>query len=133
QCCVVFASASTHPVEEAAVIEAHRRLRGTFPQLLTILVPRHPERGMGLAEIASAAGLTATMRSRGHLPDRSIDIYVADTMGELGSIYRLAPVVFMGGSLIAHGGQKPPQPVKPGAPPPPWPPPLDLRPIYFPP
>src|SRR5262249_61415524 len=116
QCCVVFASASTHPVEEAAVIEAHRRLRGTFPQLLTILVPRHPERGMGLAEIASAAGLTATMRSRGHLPDRSIDIYVADTMGELASLYRLAPVVFMGGSLISHGGRHPIQAVQLGAP-----------------
>jgi 3-deoxy-D-manno-octulosonic-acid transferase len=111
----VFAAASTHPGEEAAVIEAHRRLRATFPQLLTILVPRHPERGTGLAEIASAAGLTATIRSRGNLPDRGIDIYVADTMGELGSIYRLAPVVFMGGSLIGHGGQNPIEPIKLGA------------------
>lgn len=112
---MVFAAASTHPGEEVAVVEAHRQLKGSFPRLLTILVPRHPERGAGLVEIAHAAGLTAVLRSRGVVPDRSIDIYIADTIGELGIIYRLAPLVFMGGSLIDHGGQNPIEPIKLGA------------------
>src|SRR5262249_42546363 len=81
--------------------------RRTFRNLLTILVPRHPERGPGVANIAEAAGLRPAMRSRGDLPDRSTEVYVADTIGELGLIYRLSSIVFMGGSLVRHGGQNP--------------------------
>ena len=111
----VIAAASTHAGEETAVIEAHRRLRANFPGLLTIIVPRHPERGAGVAEIARAAGLKTNLRSRGELPDAATDIYVADTVGELGIIYRLAPIVFVGGSLVRHGGQNPIEPAKLGA------------------
>ena len=98
----VIAAASTHPGEEAALIDAHRRLQHSFPGLLTIIAPRHPERGAGIAEHrARARGSTFALRSRGELPDRDTDIYVADTLGELGLIYRLAPIVFIGGSLVA--------------------------------
>ena len=55
------------------------------------------------------------MRSRGDLPATDVDVYVADTLGELGLIYRLAPIVFMGGSLARHGGQNPIEAVKLGA------------------
>src|SRR5262249_37525217 len=82
---------------------------------LTMVAPRHPERGPGILEIANVAGLNAVARSRGHLPDRGTEIYVADTMGELGLIYRVAPIVFMGGSLVRHGGQNPIEPAKLGA------------------
>jgi 3-deoxy-D-manno-octulosonic-acid transferase len=54
------------------------------------------------------------MRSRGHLPDRGTEIYVADTVGELGLFYRVARIVFMGGSLVRHGGQNPIEPAKLG-------------------
>src|SRR5262249_48863954 len=87
----------------------------TFPGLLTILAPRHPERGAGVVDIATAAGLSAALRSRGELPGSNTDVYVCDTVGELGLIYRLAPIVFMGGSLIRHGGQNPVEAVKLGA------------------
>lgn len=103
----VIAAASTHVGEEGAVIEAHRRLRANFPGLLTLIAPRHPERGPGVVEIAVAAGLSVALRSRGELPKRTTEIYVADTVGELGLIYRLAPAVFIGGSLVRHGGQNP--------------------------
>ena len=106
----VIAAASTHVGEEGAVIEAHCRLRTNFPGLLTLIAPRHPERGPGVAEIAAAAGLKVALRSRGELPDRTTEIYVADTVGELGLIYRLAPAVFIGGSLVKHGGQNPIEP-----------------------
>jgi 3-deoxy-D-manno-octulosonic-acid transferase len=103
----VIAAASTHAGEEGVVIDAHGRLRANFPGLLTLIAPRHPERGLGVVEVAAAAGLSAGLRSRGELPKKSTEIYVADTVGELGLIYRLSPVVFIGGSLVRHGGQNP--------------------------
>jgi 3-deoxy-D-manno-octulosonic-acid transferase len=111
----VIGAASTHPGEETAIIDAHRRLMHTFPGLLTVLAPRHPERGQGISDIARAAGLKAALRSRGELPDRTTEIYVADTLGELGLVYRIAPIVFIGGSLIGHGGQNPIEAAKLGA------------------
>jgi 3-deoxy-D-manno-octulosonic-acid transferase len=111
----VVAAASTHPGEEKIIVEVHRRLHASFPDLLTLVVPRHPERGPGVMEIANAAGLNAVSRSHGHLPDGGTDVYVADTIGELGIVYRLAPVVFMGGSLVRHGGQNPIEAAKLGS------------------
>jgi len=111
----VIAGTSTHAGEETLLIEAHRRLRHSFPGLLTLIAPRHPERGLGIIEIARAADLKTALRSRGELPVSDTEIYVADTMGELGLIYRLAPIVFVGGSLASHGGQNPIEPIKLGA------------------
>jgi 3-deoxy-D-manno-octulosonic-acid transferase len=112
---IVIAATSTHQGEEYAMIEAHRRLRHSFPGLLTIIAPRHPERGRGIAEVSAGSELNTRLRSRGELPDPKTDIYVADTLGELGLIYRLAPIVFIGGSLIPHGGQNPIEAAKLGA------------------
>lgn len=103
----VIAAASTHVGEEGAIVETHSRLRSNFPGVLTLIAPRHPERGPGVAEIAAAAGLSVALRSRRELPNHTTDVYVADTVGELGLIYRLAPAVFIGGSLVKHGGQNP--------------------------
>ena len=111
----VMAATSTHDGEETVIIEAHRRLAPNFPGLLTVIAPRHPERGPAIAERVADAGLTARLRSRRELPDASTDIYIADTLGELGLIYRLAPVVFIGGSLVRHGGQNPIEAAKLGA------------------
>ena len=111
----VIAAASTHPGEEAAAIDVHRRLMHTFPGLLTVLAPRHPERGQGISEIVRVAGLSFALRSRAELPADSTEIYIADTLGELGLIYRLAPIVFIGGSLVRHGGQNPIEAAKLGA------------------
>jgi 3-deoxy-D-manno-octulosonic-acid transferase len=108
-------AASTHPGEEEAVIGAHRRLRAKFPTLLSIIAPRHPARGASIGEIAKAAGLSVALRSRRAQPMPDIGVYVADTLGELGLMYRLAPVAFMGGSLARHGGQNPIEAVRLGA------------------
>lgn len=101
----VWLAASTHPGEEATIFAADRRLRGTRPDLLTILVPRHARRGPEIAAQAQAAGLTAVRRGAGALPDAGTELYLADTMGELGLFYRLARIAFIGGSLVPHGGQ----------------------------
>jgi 3-deoxy-D-manno-octulosonic-acid transferase len=111
----VVAAASTHAGEETAIIAAHRRLRAKYPSLLTVIAPRHPERGSSIADIAKVAGLSVALRSRGELPKPDVDIFIADTLGELGLIYRLAPVVFMGGSLASHGGQNPIEAIRLGA------------------
>jgi 3-deoxy-D-manno-octulosonic-acid transferase len=111
----IVVAASTHPGEESALIEVHRGLRITFPELLTVIAPRHPQRGAAIADIATAARLRSVLRSQGALPDAETDIYVFDTLGELGVIYQLAPIVFMGGSLVRHGGQNPIEAIKLGA------------------
>jgi len=111
----IVLAASTHPGEEELLADAHRTLAGYFPQLLTVIVPRHPDRGELVARTIGATGLNVALRSREELPTAVTDIYVADTMGELGLFYRLAPIVFMGGSLVEHGGQNPIEAVKLGA------------------
>ena len=111
----IVVAASTHPGEESALAEVHRHLKITFPDLLTVIAPRHPQRGAAVADIAAAARLSSVLRSGGALPDSGTDIYIFDTLGELGLIYQLAPIVFMGGSLIRHGGQNPIEAIKLGA------------------
>jgi 3-deoxy-D-manno-octulosonic-acid transferase len=111
----VWVAASTHPGEEEQIIAVHLALVSRFPTLLTIIAPRHPHRGEEIARMAEEARLHVGLRSRGLEPDGATDIYVADTIGELGLFYRLASVVFMGGSLVPHGGQNPIEPGKLGA------------------
>jgi 3-deoxy-D-manno-octulosonic-acid transferase len=111
----IIVAASTHPGEEEILLQAHKALAGFFPSLLTVIVPRHPDRGSAVARMIAAEGLKPSLRSRDDLPAATTDIYVADTMGELGLFYRLAGVVFMGGSLVEHGGQNPIEAVKLGA------------------
>jgi 3-deoxy-D-manno-octulosonic-acid transferase len=111
----VWLAASTHHGEDEIVRAAHFMMRTVRPDLLTIIVPRHPERGPLIAELVRAAGLKAAMRSEGKLPEADTDIYVADTIGELGLFYALAPVAFVGGSLVDRGGQNPVEPIKLGA------------------
>src|SRR3954454_6456427 len=111
----VVVAASTHPGEEEILVETHKTLAGFFPKLLTVIVPRHADRGPAISSMIAASGLHAALRSREELPTAATDIYVADTMGEMGLFYRLAPIVFMGGSLVEHGGQNPIEAVKLGA------------------
>jgi 3-deoxy-D-manno-octulosonic-acid transferase len=111
----IIVAASTHPGEDEMLVAAHRSLVGHFPQLLTVIVPRHPDRGSQMSGMITASGLKPALRSREELPTAATDVYIADTMGELGLFYRLSPIVFMGGSLIHHGGQNPIEAIKLGA------------------
>jgi len=108
-------AASTHPGEDDMVAVAHLAMKKTLPDLLTIIVPRHPERGPLIAKLLAGAGLTVALRSQGKLPEAGTDIYIADTIGELGLFYNLVPVAFIGGSLVPHGGQNPVEAIKLGA------------------
>lgn len=112
----VFLAASTHPGEEAVVMAAHGPLATRLPGLLSIVVPRHPDRGPALAAEAEAAGLAVARRGAGALPGPATALYLGDTMGELGLFYRVAGAALVGGSLVRHGGQNPLEPVRLGCP-----------------
>ena len=111
----VWLASSTHAGEEAMAGRIHRSLNGTHGDLLTIIVPRHSTRGGEIERELTGLGLNVALRSRGEEPDPNIDVYIADTMGDLGLFYRLAPVVFMGKSLLSEGGQNPYEPARLGA------------------
>jgi 3-deoxy-D-manno-octulosonic-acid transferase len=105
----VFLAASTHPGEEPLIQVVHNGLLPRHPGLLTIIAPRHPERGV---EIAGA--LNAPSRGRGQPPPCE-GVWIADTLGELGLWYQLSHVAFVGRSLILPGGgQNPLEPARLG-------------------
>lgn len=108
----VWLAASTHPGEEDVAGEAHRRAQARHPDLLTLIAPRHPARGGMIAETLRAQGYRLALRSRGEPIAADTEIYIADSIGELGLFYRLAKVVFVGGSLVPHGGQNPLEPAR---------------------
>jgi 3-deoxy-D-manno-octulosonic-acid transferase len=105
-------AASTHDGEELLAGRLHRRLQPDFPGLLTIIVPRHPGRGDAIARELAAQGFRLAQRSKGGAIAPGVEIYLADSMGELGLFVRLAPLVFMGKSLIGQGGQNPLEPAR---------------------
>ena len=100
-------AASTHPGEEAAAAEAHALLARDHPGLITLLCPRHPARGTEIAAELTARGLTVSRRSTGEAISPATDIYLADTLGEMGMLYRAAGIAFIGGSLSPHAGHNP--------------------------
>lgn len=106
----VWLAASTHPGEETIAAKAHDIARKTNPGLLLILAPRHPERGDDLAAELRDQGWNLAQRSAQEPCTEETEIYLADTLGEMGLWYRLAPVSFVGGSLVEIGGHNPFEP-----------------------
>ncbi|WP_395480122.1 lipid IV(A) 3-deoxy-D-manno-octulosonic acid transferase [Candidatus Curculioniphilus buchneri] len=103
----VWIASSTHKGEEILLLQAHRQLLITFPDLLLILVPRHPERFSVAKEMTIEAGFSYIMRSSGHIPSRQTQVVVGDTMGELMLLYGISDLAFIGGSLVKYGGHNP--------------------------
>ncbi|MBI5164593.1 MAG: 3-deoxy-D-manno-octulosonic acid transferase [Magnetospirillum sp.] len=110
-------AASTHPGEEAIAARVHAAVAARIPNLLTVVVPRHHTRGGAIAAELTAVvpELPVAVRSAGEVPQTTTALYLADTMGEMGLFYRLAPVVFVGKSLTVEGGQNPFEPATLGA------------------
>ncbi len=103
----VWVAGSTHAGEDEQLISACKQLSAEFPDLLLILVPRHPERFDAVAQLLSDAGLNALRRSAQRAVTATTQVLLADSMGELLAWYQLADVVFIGGSLIERGGHNP--------------------------
>jgi len=112
----VWLAASMHPGEEMQIVAAVRLIRALVPNALAVVAPRHPEKGEAIAAAMRADDVAIKRRAAGGMPDDETDIYVADTLGELGVFYRLAGAAFVGGSFIAHGGQNPIEPALLGVP-----------------
>ncbi|PWR19689.1 3-deoxy-D-manno-octulosonic acid transferase [Zavarzinia compransoris] len=109
-----FLAVSTHKGEEGRLAAIHKRIADHIPDLITLIVPRHPERGEEVAAEIRAAGLAVARRQAGEGVGAGTMVYVADTLGELGVFCRLSPLVVMGGSLVPHGGQNPLEPARLG-------------------
>jgi 3-deoxy-D-manno-octulosonic-acid transferase len=108
-------AASTHPGEEEIAFAAHKQLRRRFDNILTIIAPRHPERGEEIEELAKEQGLITARRRLGEPITDETDLYIADTLGELGIFYRLSDIAFVGGSITPKGGHNPLEPARLGA------------------
>jgi len=121
----LWLAASTHPGEEDLIAQAHLRTKQILAEdsiggeqntssiaVLTIIVPRHPERGPDIQALLQSHGHQVALRSQQETPGEECDFYIADTIGEMGLWYRLARIVYMGGSLVPHGGQNPLEPAR---------------------
>lgn len=103
----VWIATSTHDGEELLLLQVHRKLLKIFPNLLFVLVPRHPERFQEVQEMILKARFSYIMRSSGKSPSISTQVVIGDTMGELMLLYGIADLAFVGGSLINRGGHNP--------------------------
>lgn len=103
---MVWLAASTHPGEEEEILKTHIKIKERSYGVLTIIVPRHPNRGSTI-RAAMPDWVNTSLRSNNEKILEDTDIYIADSIGELGIFYRLAPIVFIGGSLVNHGGHNP--------------------------
>jgi 3-deoxy-D-manno-octulosonic-acid transferase len=103
----LWLAASTHAGEEEIVARVHRQLATEHPDLLTIIAPRHSARANTIEAMLATHGLRTARRTRREPLTGETDVYLADTMGELGLFYSLASIAFVGGSLVAKGGHNP--------------------------
>lgn len=113
---LVWLAASTHDGEEAVVLHAHRLLRQQFPDCVLVLVPRHPERFERVGQLIAAQGWDWARRSAPQPGDSAIEVYLADTMGEMFLLYAACDVAFVGGSLVPIGGHNMLEPAALGVP-----------------
>ena len=104
--------ASTHHNEEEQMADVHLALKKKYSDLLTICVPRHPNRANEIEAMCQKKGLLVARRSRGDTITEKTDFYLADTIGEMGLLYQLTDIVFVGGSLIPFGGQNMLEPMR---------------------
>jgi len=106
----VLIGASTHEGEESELIAVYQQLLSDYPDLLLVVVPRHPERFDRVAELIKQAGLKLARRSLGQQPESRTQVYLGDTMGELMKLLAAADIAFVGGSLVERGGHNPLEP-----------------------
>ena len=100
----VWIAASTHDIEEQQVLEAHRQLQAAFPDLLLVLVPRHPERFAQVRELVRKQGFECVARTENRHCEPGTEVFLGDTMGELPLFYAASDIAFVGGSLVPIGG-----------------------------
>lgn len=103
-------AASTHMADEEAVLDAHAEVLVSGPDTILILAPRHPRRGDELARMANERGFQVARRSLREEITSETCVYIVDTLGEMGTMFSLCPLAFMGGSIGKEGGHTPYEP-----------------------
>ena len=107
----VWIAGSTHQGEEETVLEAHRTLLQRYPDLLLLIVPRHPERFKAVEELIRKSGFNVLRRSDQLAPTSETEVMLIDSMGELMLMYGISQIAFVGGSLLPIGGHNPLEPL----------------------
>jgi 3-deoxy-D-manno-octulosonic-acid transferase len=100
---IIFLAASTHPGEEEIVLNTHVKLSEKYPKLLTIIAPRHVNRANEIIKLAKNRNLKCSLRSKNQIINADTNVYLADTLGELGLFFTIAKATFMGGSFNIGG------------------------------
>ena len=108
----LLVAASTHKGEETIIAQAHKLIALDYPDFLTIIIPRHAERRDEIMSELEEENLSLQLRTTAPVPARQTNIYIADTMGEIGLFYALTKMAYIGGSLVPHGGQNPIEAIK---------------------
>ena len=103
---------STHPGEEEVILTAHKMMKEKYPRLLTMVMPRHPKRGQELVNLFEARNLKVNHRSNQQPIEDADEIYIVDTLGEVGLFCRLSDIVLLGGSFVNLGGHNPIEPAQ---------------------
>lgn len=112
----IWIAASTHEGEEEKVLEAFKILKAANPNALLILAPRHPERFKAVAQLCEQTGYLVARRSAGSAPLKEIELFLADTLGELLLFYAVSDMAFVGGSFVPVGGHNVLEPMAVGIP-----------------
>lgn len=107
----VWIAGSTHEGEEKMLLEAHQRLLEKHPELVLILVPRHPERFHQVEELIKSLKIPYQLRTQKQPLEADTQVLLGNTMGEMMLLYGLAQIAFVGGSLVKHGGHNPLEPI----------------------
>ncbi|MBL6784760.1 MAG: 3-deoxy-D-manno-octulosonic acid transferase [Rickettsiales bacterium] len=109
---IIFLAASTHDNEEELILACHKALKQTYPEILTIISPRHPNRRDKIIEVIKNNKLNFSVRSKNEVITEATEIYLADTIGEMGLFFKLSPISFIGGSLVNVGGHNILEPIQ---------------------
>ena len=108
----IWCAASTHNGEEKICAEAHRELKKKYKKLITIIIPRHVHRVDDIYKEIIDMGLKVQVHSKKNKINKDTDIYLVDTYGETKSFFKICNTVFLGGSIVNHGGQNPLEPAR---------------------
>ncbi len=109
---IIFCASSTHPKEENEIAQTHLALKKKYKSLLTIIVPRHTDRVKEIYDQLVSLNLKTIIRTSNKKILNDTDIYLVNTYGETKKFFNISKIVFMGGSIINHGGQNPIEPAR---------------------
>ena len=108
----IWCAASTHNGEEKICADAHKKLKKKYKKLLTVIIPRHVHRVNNIYKEVNDMGFKIQIHSKKNKIKKDTDIYLVDTYGETKSFFKICNTVFLGGSIVNHGGQNPLEPAR---------------------